>query len=357
MYPAQPAQSRPRLAHSQLLENAATSAAALPSGSAHVVAVTDLAATVPELVETSHPGMSLTKRTRKDISKALLAAGIEHKGLRANAAQVNLNLNLTDAKRVLVKVSRAGSSGEAMLRECHMARVAAANGVLAPTPLTEPFTVTDDGGRSRVVSVWPFVKTRSAPSLAAQSLSAMDAIVLMATSPVPAEVHKPLDLVAQKLRVQQRLAGRTDSTALGVVASSDEAFDECIRLSAGRPARWIHGDLHLQNVLWGRGGQRILIDWESTCLGFPEFDVGTLIRSILALQPQCGVEERLSAVRAVIAEAHLRGFDEELVWTSARARLLSAAAHLMNIAGDPRVIAEHLRWYAAIQDGLAAAVR
>lgn len=45
------------------------------------------------------------------------------------------------------------------------------------------------------------------------------------------------------------------------------------------PAAWIHGDPHLDNVLWRPDGTPVLIDWATATLGPPAVDLAVLLLS------------------------------------------------------------------------------
>ena len=62
-----------------------------------------------------------------------------------------------------------------------------------------------------------------------------------------------------------------------------EADDAVANLARG-PSTWIHGDPHLDNVLWRPNGDAVVLDWATSSIGPPAFDLAVLVTS-LAMGP------------------------------------------------------------------------
>jgi len=96
----------------------------------------------------------------------------------------------------------------------------------------------------------------------------VDHVVDMYRGRIPPEVHE----IAEQLRTQ-----------LGAVAAALEA----------RSATLIHGDLHLDNMIFdtrGRGRSVTVLDWQTVALGSPAWDVAMFLSSSLSVEDRRAAE-------------------------------------------------------------------
>ncbi len=116
-----------------------------------------------------------------------------------------------------------------------------------------------------------------------------------------------------------RLARAGDRFPLIVTAEvSDGARDLPARVAATRdrlaaaPASWLHGDAHLDNVLWRADGAAVLLDWCSAAIGPPAVDLTRFLSE--------GIDE---TSRAPLVAAYVRELER-----------VGAAAHAAEITNS-----------------------
>lgn len=73
-------------------------------------------------------------------------------------------------------------------------------------------------------------------------------------------------------------------------------------LAAG-PASWIHGDAHLDNVLWRESGEAVLLDWAGATIGPPAVDAA---RFVVESPPTVASDEGRVAALVEAYQAQLR---------------------------------------------------
>ena len=109
-----------------------------------------------------------------------------------------------------------------------------------------------------------------------------------------------------------------------LLAEIVESFEEIARPPVNRPARLIHGDLHLDNVVFSPEGPRVL-DWQTTSIGDPVDDV---VRLALESQPGGSIDSILELCDRL---PETRTSPERL----ARSLILTYAGLVSGLAGRP----------------------
>jgi thiamine kinase-like enzyme len=96
------------------------------------------------------------------------------------------------------------------------------------------------------------------------------------------------------------------------------------RTLAAGPASWIHGDAHLDNILWRESGDAVLLDWAGAVIGPPAVDAA---RFLIEGPPgvasnQVGTAALIQAYQAQLQEGGVPASDVALV-----PRAIELAAH------------------------------
>lgn len=265
----------------------------------------------------------LSETTLATLSDVLSGHGIRHGRLRDVSTATNLNLHAHDGSAVFVKVSRIGVAPVTPHVELSATAWAWEQGLAPVRPLhTEPLPCPD--GRS--LNVFAYGDFLSAPSLFNQAEEIADLLTRLHALPVPGllPVFDPSGFAAM---VENRLGTRTGRDAdLLREAVADAAAILAEHLD---PARFValHGDAHVDNLVWGCNGRGLLVDWEGACAGPAEWDAGQLVRTLLVQQPSRTTAYRVAAAeRALAAFAHL---NPHLVEATIRIRSCTWAALLL----------------------------
>lgn len=147
-----------------------------------------------------------------------------------------------------------------------------------PLPISLPLYA----GRKGCGFPWPWSVTPWLPGVPAAVAAAGDGQAPLLAGflralhqPAPPNApHNPargVPLSARAETVERRLYGLRDE--LGSVATLERLWSEALHAPPVRAPRWIHGDLHAQNVLIEKGRISGIIDWGNVCAGDPATDL------------------------------------------------------------------------------------
>jgi hypothetical protein len=215
--------------------------------------------------------------------------GIEHGSLSEGPSQ--FNLNASDSATVFCKVQRAANPASNMDIELLGIDMATRAGLRVPQPmLSSPVDVTLS--TTRKMTVWSHL-TLGSDTLGPEHI---DTILTGALSMAGhTSEHLPaFDFVGHAAGLQQRLASVVHPLKDRIKdIGSKHAHTVLTRLDPNK-CRWVHGDLHLGNVAMSPDGLTFL-DWETTCVGPPEWDASQLMKDLLAL----GTTESVAAATKV----------------------------------------------------------
>ena len=114
-----------------------------------------------------------------------------------------------------------------------------------------------------------------------------------APADAPVNPLRGVPLVVQHERTIARMARLEADTDL-VSASLRRTWERGLAAPAATERRWLHGDLHAQNVLAGDGIIRAIIDWGDVCAG----DVATDLAVAWSLFDDAGDRHRLLSLYA-----------------------------------------------------------
>jgi len=116
----------------------------------------------------------------------------------------------------------------------------------------------------------------------------------------------------------------------------DQVDDAITELRAG-PASWIHGDAHLDNIVWRADGSAVLLDWAGAVIGPPAVDAARFLvegPTGLAADP----ERRMRLIGAYSRELTERGVpssDVAAIPTSVGQAMLPLVQGIVGWAGRP----------------------
>ncbi|MEV6527572.1 phosphotransferase [Longispora sp. NPDC051575] len=224
--------------------------------------------------------------TRLVLEQACQLAGIDSTGARLLRHQTNA-VWLLAARGLIVKISRPAANADRERATLALAGWLAAEDfpALAPTML-EPQRV---GGC--LVTIWPYLPQDGLPPVQAADLG--HPLRTLHT------LHPPMGLP----RLAAVAAIRHSLAASRILAPADRTFlearcDDLARRLAGvhhaLPTGLIHADPHHANALATPSGTTLLIDWDSACLGPPEWDLVTIEVHCRRFYSGSGQSERFS---------------------------------------------------------------
>jgi hypothetical protein len=103
------------------------------------------------------------------------------------------------------------------------------------------------------------------------------------------------------VRAAERYPGQFTPSTLSRLAHLDLEADEAASELAAGPTAWIHGDPHLDNVLWRPNGNAVVVDWATSSIGPPAFDLAVLMMSLsmgssASLTPESTIESYTEAI-------------------------------------------------------------
>jgi aminoglycoside phosphotransferase (APT) family kinase protein len=161
---------------------------------------------------------------------------------------------------------------------------------------------------------------------------------------------------SRRERFLTRFPGRLDDDAARLLDNLEAAYAEAVDALAAVPDTLLHGDLHLDNVLFRATGDPVLLDWQRVCRGPASLDLvdllagmvvpdareATLVAYLDALSRE-GVR-RLDQVGASLAAASVVTFTKWTcgiaTWEPAEPRSLQALDALI----DRAAVAVGSRW-------------
>lgn len=275
------------------------------------------------------------------ISVALTDLGIAHGTLVEGPP--HLNANLSDHRRVFVKVSRAGEERDRAATEILAATWAHGHGIACAQPLlAAPLEVLDAEDQPRSVTVLDYQPLCVAPSLLDRSRDVADLLLRIAATPPPPGLGAyPHAFYLD--RVRRRLTGRPGPEAARVLTVAETAGATVTRLLPTRPVRWSHSDLHLANLGWCVNGTALVLDWESSSLAPVEVDLAQTLRTIDTLGAGFAPDYRLDAARTIVGRvSEHHDIDWDLVAALARFRAASHASHLLVHGHEPDLLGRTL---------------
>ena len=252
----------------------------------------------------------LSAEVVRAVESVLAEEGVRHGPLREGPAW--LNRNLSDGQNVFVKVSEpvqgesipepAGSRAAAEIRG---ALWAAEHGVRTVSPLVSDVrTVEVDQDGPRDVTVWGFHQEVSPPSMVDQILGLMNSID--AVSEVPSrDGCSVFDVRFFEARVMSRLDGCVDDAANMIREKTAATAAEVAERTSDEPYQWIHGDLHVRNLMWTVSGLPAIVDWESNTVGPLSWELAQVTGSVLNHFPRHCTRDKqrfLGRVENTIAE-------------------------------------------------------
>ena len=175
--------------------------------------------------------------------------------------------------------------------------------------------------------------------------------------------------VRQELYEQQaesflaRYGNRLPTAVLAVIRGLRSRLASVTEALYGGPETLIHGDLHLDNVIFGpRGHERsvTVLDWQTVSVGPPASDLAYFVSDSLAVEDRRASETALLERYVTLLAAHgARNYTvDELRADCGRALLLRLAGTigwLTNITGDDLTARERALQNAAITNGRLAA--
>lgn len=117
-----------------------------------------------------------------------------------------------------------------------------------------------------------------------------------------------------------------------------EADAAASELASGASA-WIHGDPHLDNVLWRPSGEAVVLDWATAGIGPPAFDVAVLLMSLAmgpapALAPQATIESYQAEITRHGTDAESRHVTTETVRLALR-QLIQGMIGFVGLPTEP----------------------
>jgi aminoglycoside phosphotransferase (APT) family kinase protein len=120
----------------------------------------------------------------------------------------------------------------------------------------------------------------------------------------------------------------------------------------------IHGDLHLDNMLFDAGGRPVaILDWQSAVIGPPAWDLALFLSSSLAVEERRAAEDGL--LRGYLAALGVPGYTEERLRRDYALALLAVFAGMIGWLAAPEreeaTARERAVRRAAVADGRLAA--
>ncbi|MFG3255238.1 phosphotransferase [Streptomyces sp. NPDC048172] len=207
--------------------------------------------------------------TRTEASRAVLETAAAAVGLPADGAEV-IRFSENDLWRlpygVVARVARVGQE-QAAAREVAVTRWLAGQGVPAVQPLDVQQPVVAHGRPTTFWKELPPHRSGSGADLAPLLRRLHD---LPAPEDLPLGVMDPFIRVEERLANARSLAESDQAWLLSLLADLRAAWDQ---LPQGRPQSVIHGDAWAGNCAVTNQGQAILLDFERTSLGRPEWDL------------------------------------------------------------------------------------
>lgn len=230
-----------------------------------------------------------------------------------------------------IKVTQSWVLKERMHTEVATARYLETVGVDATVSLTpEPLSFVDEDGITRWVSFWKRITDQVPLSQTRATRLCLEKLEEFAQLDSP-EHFTEFSLDDFVEAVETRLA-RSDSTFVPFLRGELAAVKDSLPSYDKSRARFIHGDLHIGNLVATSSGRVIVVDLESSCTGPLEWDAAQISRRSLP-------EDR----KTVWSKLERLGLDCDLVRKYHHIRNLTSASHLLLTKVDQDIFEQSIR--------------
>lgn len=275
---------------------------------------------------------SLAPSFLESLSSNLLAHGIEHGELKEGQA-AGMNHSVTDGGQVFLKVSKVGEVSQRPFNELSACQWLETQAFLAPRPLiSRPLKVQDEAGEARLFTVWSYVETVKAPSFEEQLLACVELSKAIIGMPVQAS-NESYDLPRVAEKTVERVRSLPRCEVLSRMLKPAESTMGFLSQHSN-PLYWLHGDLHVRNVMWTNDGP-MLGDWEYHGPGPVEWDMVQVFRSIYMFSEMSRCRSTLTESFSRSVNAYFPTFDWDIFLAGLQLRNSSSSWNLYLTGCDP----------------------